>query len=95
MSVTKHQAFRDLALTTCACGAAKKRMMSHCRACYFKLPRAMRQALYNTHDDYITPYNESLKFLGLESPSAREDRRHAAAIREGVQVVMKEVELRQ
>jgi hypothetical protein len=93
--VTKRQAFNDLRLTECACGARKGCMMSHCRACYFKLPKPMRQALYSTHDDYVTPYNNSLQFLGLESPSAREDRIRDAAIREGIQISIKEVQLRQ
>jgi hypothetical protein len=65
-------------------------MMSHCRACYFRLPPKMRRALYSTHDDYVGPYNESLEFLGHESPSAREDRIEAAAIREGTQIAMRE-----
>jgi len=82
--VTKHQAFRDLGSTECACGKHKARMMSHCRACYFALPPKMRRALYDTHDDYVGPYNASLEFLGHESPSAREDRAHAAAIASGV-----------
>ena len=68
--------------------------MSHCSRCYFALPVKMRNALYNTHDDYITPYNESLKYLGHESPSARADRLHAEAIRHGMQISMQETHLR-
>ena len=89
---TKHQAFRDLAGCVCACGSPKRRHMSHCSRCYFRLPKPMRSALYDTHDDYIAPYNASLEYLGHESPAAREDRLRAEAIKAGNQAVIIETQ---
>lgn len=94
MTCTKHQAFRDLASTVCACGGKKQYHMSFCSRCYYSLPKPLRAALYDTHDDYVGPYNRALQDLGLESPSAREDQLRADAIREGVQIVMRETQLR-
>jgi hypothetical protein len=93
--VTKHQAFRDLGILKCSCGSKKARMMSHCRTCYFKLPAKLRSALYSTHDDYVGPYNQTLTFLGHESPSAREDRLAAEAANAGMQVVIHDTQLHQ
>jgi hypothetical protein len=55
----------SLGSTKCeGCGKAKKYKMSHCRACYFKLPPRLRKALYQGFGDgYEEAYEESLEFL--------------------------------
>jgi len=64
-TLTDQQMLDDLAGTKCrGCGGTKGRRMSHCRACYFKLPKKMRNDLYKRFDSgYQEAYIESLKFL--------------------------------
>ena len=38
---------RELVGTACRCGKKKSARQTFCRACYFSLPKAMQQALYN------------------------------------------------
>ena len=92
--VTKHQALRDLAGDTCACGVLKHRMLSFCGECYNMLETPQKAALSNHRVPVAESYGAALSYLGYESPAARADRIHAAAINEGVQIVIKETQLR-
>lgn len=58
------QALDDLLSTNCQCGKSKASRKSHCRTCYFKLPPAMRSALYRKiREGYEEAYAESLAYL--------------------------------
>lgn len=56
---------RRLGSTECeGCGGRKQSKMSHCRRCYYLLPRVMRNALYRRFGDgYEEAYEESLAYL--------------------------------
>lgn len=45
--VSTSEALDALKSTTCICGKNEPSMKSHCRPCYFRLPRAVQRALYN------------------------------------------------
>jgi ribosomal protein L40E len=63
-------ALEDLLGTTCkGCGGTKPSRMSHCRKCYFSLPKAMRRALYRRiGEGYEAAYTESLQHLSGGRP---------------------------
>lgn len=47
-----------------ACGGNKAPGMSHCRSCFFTLPRTMQRPLYRRlGHGYEAAYNESLRYL--------------------------------
>ncbi|MCA1659942.1 MAG: hypothetical protein LC642_05310 [Verrucomicrobiaceae bacterium] len=69
MSVENHGIFTNLRSDKCACGDPKLPGKSFCRRDYFKLPRAMRNALYQSAG-YVDAFRDALKFLGLEEPKA-------------------------
>jgi hypothetical protein len=92
--VTKYQALRDLAGEKCACGILKHPMTPFCRECFLTLETPQKDAIMNHHVPVAESYGAALAYLGLESPAARADRIHAAAIREGMQIAMYETRLR-
>ena len=60
----KNNALRDFLGRFCRCGRLKDECKSHCRACYFKLPRDIRRALYRRFGQgYEQAYSESLEYL--------------------------------
>jgi ribosomal protein L40E len=70
--MTRDQALEELLGTTCkGCGGTKPSGMSHCRKCYFKLPKANRGALYRRiGQGYEAAYAESLEILRCQSDNA-------------------------
>jgi hypothetical protein len=90
--ISRQHALDDLGGTTCACGRGKARGMSHCRQCYFKLPKPMRDALYQrVGHGYEEAYQASLDRLGLQSPSAFVEATAKAALSAGARDVMDRV----
>lgn len=67
------EALLDLGGTVCrGCGGVKRRSMSHCRRCYFALPRPMRAALYRrVGEGYEKAYAASLAWLRERASEAR------------------------
>ena len=60
----------DLVSRDCLCGNTKKPRMSFCQKCYFKLPRPMRNLLYNRiGDGYEEAWESACKELGFDIPS--------------------------
>ncbi len=48
----------------CRCGHPKKARQTFCRDCYYRLPRAMRQALYDlVGNGYEEAYEQAAGFL--------------------------------
>lgn len=66
--VSTREALDDLVGTACrGCGGKKSAKMSHCRKCYFKLPKGLRNRLYSRiGDGYEEAYTESLALLRKE-----------------------------
>lgn len=66
--LTQDIALRSLASDRCpSCGGRKDRRKTLCGPEYFKLPKAMRNALYNgTGHGYEEAVIEALNFLGAE-----------------------------
>ena len=57
--------------TTCACGRPKERKKSFCWACYRRLPRRMREALYSKIGrGYEGAVDAALELLGLSEEAA-------------------------
>jgi hypothetical protein len=69
VSADEHGIYTNLRGTTCACGEAKLAGRSFCRKCYFSLPKAMRNALYQ-RAGYVEAFRAALKLLSLEEPKA-------------------------
>lgn len=69
MSDGDHGIWTNLRGAVCACGDAKLAGRSFCRGHYFKLPQAMRTALYR-RTGYVDAYRAALKYLGLSEPKA-------------------------
>jgi hypothetical protein len=69
VSADEHGIYTNLRGTSCACTEAKLAGRSFCRRCYFKLPKAMRNALYE-RAGYVDAFRAALKFLGLDEPKA-------------------------
>ena len=64
MSITPQEALNQLTAGVCACGAAKQRKHSFCRACYRALPRDVRNALWaKILDGYEGAYEIALADL--------------------------------
>jgi hypothetical protein len=61
----RREILNSLSSTTCeGCGRAKDQGKSHCRSCYFKLPKDLRSRLYNGFGrGYEEAFEESLKKL--------------------------------
>ena len=61
----RKQILNSLSSTHCeGCGSAKDRSKSHCRTCYFKLPKDLRSRLYNSFGrGYEEVFEESLNVL--------------------------------
>jgi len=55
----------SLGSTKCeGCGKAKQSMKSHCRACYFRLPKDLQRKLYERFGSgYEEAFEESLAYL--------------------------------
>jgi len=68
----RQQIIDSLASDVCgACGRVKRRRMSHCRACYYRLPAPMRTALYREWGHgYEEAYEASIEFLKGRSVAA-------------------------
>lgn len=64
---------RELRGEHCApCGGPKKSRQTFCRACYFRLPPALRKALYTPlGDGYERHYEAARKFLDVTSKGGR------------------------
>jgi hypothetical protein len=61
----RFEILRGLDSTTCeVCGKTKRRWMSHCRSCYYRLPPKMRSALYRPYGEgYEEAFEDSLRYL--------------------------------
>lgn len=60
-----------------ACGGAKKSAQTMCRSCYFKLPRMMRDALYDrVGAGYEQAFDEAMQRLGVTEPHIPTEARH-------------------
>jgi hypothetical protein len=64
-----HGIFVSLRGDKCACGGWKRPGKSFCVRDYFRLPGAMRDALYQS-DGYVEAFRAALRHLGLEEPKA-------------------------
>ena len=57
-------AVKELQGTVCFCGATKQSMQTFCKADYYRLPPAKRQALYNRiGQGYEEAYHAARRFL--------------------------------
>lgn len=67
----RREILQSLGSNVCgACGSGKSPRMSHCRNCYYSLPREMRSALYKPFGKgYEEAYEASLEYLS-EHPAA-------------------------
>jgi hypothetical protein len=73
-TISTRAALADLRSTTCACGAAKKTRQTFCRRDYFRLPKGLRDALYDSmRAGYEEAYSRALEFLQLKSPATEAD----------------------
>ncbi len=62
------QAIRELGLTTCVCGAQKRRLQSFCGACYNALPKGMQISLYATvSHGYASNYDDAKDWLRINT----------------------------
>ncbi len=63
--IDANQAVEELLGTECkGCGGSKSSRMSHCRKCYFALPKYLRHDLYKrVGEGYEEAYEKSLKSL--------------------------------
>jgi hypothetical protein len=64
-TIDKHVIYTNLRGDKCACGDPKLPDKSLCRRDYFRLPKAMRNALYQ-RDGYVDAFRAALKFLDLD-----------------------------
>lgn len=64
-TISTDDAITELGGTKChGCDGAKERAKSHCRTCYFNLPKKLRGELYNrVGAGYEEAYTESLNVL--------------------------------
>jgi hypothetical protein len=61
-------AVRELASNQCVCGEAKRPKQSFCGACYYSLPRELRNRLYKTlRDGYPEAYDEAKDWLKINT----------------------------
>lgn len=64
MTDTPQTLIEELRGDKCRCGAAKEPKHTFCRACYFKLPRGLRSALYRlVGDGYEKAYAAAVAAL--------------------------------
>jgi hypothetical protein len=65
-AISRAVALEELMGVECkGCSGSKPSGMSHCRRCYFKLPKELRSRLYaRIGQGYEAAYGESLKVLG-------------------------------
>lgn len=55
---------RELAGRNCQCGRIKKARQTFCQRCYFRLPPAMRHALYDRiGEGYEAAYQRAVDYL--------------------------------
>ena len=55
---------KELAGTTCRCGAEKEAHKTLCRGCYYRLPKGLRNALYRLlGEGYEEAYEAAARFL--------------------------------
>lgn len=61
----REQILNSLSSTHCeGCGKGKDQRKSHCRTCYYKLPKDLRSKLYKSFGNgYEEAFEESLKVL--------------------------------
>ena len=64
-TISADDCIKELGSTTCqGCDGTKDRKKSHCRTCYFKLPRRIRVHLYDlVGSGYEEVYTESIILL--------------------------------
>ncbi len=67
MSTGDHNVFVNLRGIVCACNSSKLGGKSFCRRCYFKLPKDLRDALYQSVG-YPETFRRALRFLKLPEP---------------------------
>jgi hypothetical protein len=66
-----HRGVIALMITFCQCGAKKGQKMSHCRSCYYKLPRKMQRDLYKrAGEGYEEAWDASVEYLKKERVDA-------------------------
>lgn len=54
-----------------ACAKGKKERMTFCSRCYYRLPKDVRQSLYNlVGEGYEEAYDEAMKILGQKTQGA-------------------------
>ena len=68
MSASEHFIYTNLRDEICACGDPKLPGKSFCKRDYSKLPRAMRNALYQ-RAGYVDAFRAALRYLGLDEPT--------------------------
>jgi hypothetical protein len=66
---SEHGIWTNLRGTSCVCGDPKLPGKSFCRRDYFKLPKELRNALYQ-RAGYLDAFRAALAFLKLEEPKA-------------------------
>jgi ribosomal protein L40E len=66
--ISANDALQQLLGNVCqGCNGHKPSRMSHCRRCYFSLPKAMQRALYKRiGEGYEAAYAESLEMIKEE-----------------------------
>lgn len=70
MSVERNrELLKELQSTRCRCGASKHRGLTFCRVCYYRLPRPVRNALYDgLGNGYAEAYDKATKILDESRP---------------------------
>lgn len=64
----KQTAIRELAGTTCVCGARKRAQQSFCHDCYYALPAAMRNSLWKlVSNGYAENYDAAKDYLRIHT----------------------------
>jgi hypothetical protein len=74
--------FRELHSVKCRCGNPKYQKHAFCRACYFKLPAAVRDGLYKPFcEGYQAAYEDAVQILEEKSVENTPDSEEATQAR--------------
>jgi hypothetical protein len=69
MAISSNVALRELRSTKCACGKNKRKGLSVCGACFGRLPRELRNRLYDhVGGGYKAALENALLHLELDLP---------------------------